>query len=110
MPLTTAYSPSKAAVANLTKVAALHCAMEGYNIRVVSVHPGPTETDMLKGGASRAADIPQVKRLIDAIPLGRMAQPREIGDVVAFLAGEGASFMTGTEVFIDGGLNVSMMG
>ena len=109
VPLTTAYSPSKAAVANLSKVAALHCAAEGYNIRVLSVHPGPTETDMLKGGASRAVDIPQVKRLIGAIPLGRMGQPREIGDVVAFLASDGASFMTGTEVFVDGGLNVSMM-
>jgi len=109
VPLTTAYSPSKAAVANLSKVAALHCAVERYNIRVVSVHPGPTETEMLKGGASRAADIPQVKRLIEAIPMGRMGQPREIGEVVAFLASDDASFMTATEVFVDGGLTVSMM-
>ncbi len=109
VPLTAPYSPSKAAVANLSKVAALHCAAQRYNIRVVSVHPGPIATDMLLGGASRAADIPEVKRLIDAIPLGRMGQTREIGDVVAFLASDAASFMTATEVFVDGGLTVSMM-
>jgi 3alpha(or 20beta)-hydroxysteroid dehydrogenase len=109
VPLTTAYSPSKAGVANLSKVAGIHCAIERYNIRVLSVHPGPIETDMLTGGAARAADIPQVKQLIDAIPLGRMGQTREIGDVVAFLASDSASFMTASEVFIDGGLTVSMM-
>jgi NAD(P)-dependent dehydrogenase (short-subunit alcohol dehydrogenase family) len=47
--------------------------------------------------------------VIDAIPLGRMGQTREIGDVVAFLASDSASFMTASEVFIDGGLTVSMM-
>lgn len=109
VPLTAAYSPSKAGVANLSKVAGIHCAIERYNIRVLSVHPGPIETDMLTGGTARAADIPQVKQLIDAIPLGRMGQTREIGDVVAFLASDSASFMTASEVFIDGGLTVSMM-
>jgi 3alpha(or 20beta)-hydroxysteroid dehydrogenase len=110
VPLTAAYSPSKAGVANLSKVAALHCAAERYHIRVISIHPGPIETDMLTGGGeTRAVDIPQVKQLIDAIPLGRMGQTGEIGDVVAFLASDGASFMTGTEVFVDGGLTVSMM-
>jgi NAD(P)-dependent dehydrogenase (short-subunit alcohol dehydrogenase family) len=109
VPLTTAYSPSKAAVANLSKVAALHCAHEGYKIRVNSVHPGPCETDMLTGGAARAADIPQVRQLIDAIPLKRMGRPAEVGEVVAFLASEGASYITATEVFVDGGLTASMM-
>jgi NAD(P)-dependent dehydrogenase (short-subunit alcohol dehydrogenase family) len=109
VPLTTAYSPSKAAVANLTKVAALHCAVERYHIRVNSVHPGPTETEMLTGGAARAVEIPQVKQIIDAIPTGRMAQPVEIANVVAFLAGDASSYMTGSEVFVDGGLTVSMM-
>jgi NAD(P)-dependent dehydrogenase (short-subunit alcohol dehydrogenase family) len=110
VPLTTAYSASKAAVANFSKVVAIHCAAEGYNIRVNSVHPGPTETDMLTGGgAARATDIPQVRQLINAIPLKRMAQPREIANLVAFLASDAASYMTATEVFIDAGLTVSMM-
>jgi 3alpha(or 20beta)-hydroxysteroid dehydrogenase len=110
VPLTTAYSASKAGVANFSKVAAIHCAAEGYNIRVNSVHPGPTETDMLTGGgAARATDIPQVRQLIEAIPLKRMAQPREIANVVAFLASDAASYMTAAEVFVDAGLTVTMM-
>lgn len=108
VPMTTAYSPTKSAVANLTKVAALHCAAEGYNIRVNSVHPGPTETAMLTGGTARAADIPEVRKLIEAIPIGRMAQPREIGEVVAFLASDAASYMTGAELFVDAGLTISL--
>jgi 3alpha(or 20beta)-hydroxysteroid dehydrogenase len=109
VPLTTAYSPSKAAVANLSKVAALHCAKEGYRIRVNSVHPGPCETDMLTGGAEKAMDIPQVRQLIDAIPMGRMGQPSEVGEAVAFLASDAASYITATELFVDGGLTASMM-
>jgi 3alpha(or 20beta)-hydroxysteroid dehydrogenase len=108
IPQTAAYGPSKAAVANLTKVAAVHCATRRYNIRVNSVHPGPTETEMLTGGAARAMDIPEVARLIESVPMGRMGQPREIAEVVAFLATEAASYMTGAELFIDGGLTVSM--
>ena len=108
VPLTTAYSPSKAAVANFSKVAAMHCAAEGYGIRVNSVHPGPTETQMLTGGATRATDIPQVRQLIEAIPLKRMAQPAEIANVVAFLAGDLSSYMTAAEVFVDAGLTVTM--
>lgn len=109
VPMTTAYSPSKAGVANLTKVAALHCAAEGYNIRVNSVHPGPTETPMMTGGgAMRAVDIPEVRRLIEGIPLRRMAQPREIGEVVAFLASDSASYVTGEELFVDAGVTVAL--
>ena len=105
-----AYSASKAGVANFSKAAAMHCAFERYNIRINSVHPGPTETDMLTGGGKmRAVDIPQVKALISKIPLGRMAQPNEIANVVLFLASELSSYMTASEVFVDAGLTVSMM-
>jgi len=73
------------------------------------VHPGPTETDMLTGGGkTRATDIPQIRRLIESIPVGRMGQPREIANVVAFLASDLASYVTAAEVFVDGGLTVSM--
>jgi glucose 1-dehydrogenase len=51
-----------------------------------------------------------MKKLNAAIPLGRMAQPEEIGSVVAFLAGEGASYVTATTLFADGGIMQSSPG
>ena len=51
-----------------------------------------------------------MKTLDAAIPLGRMAQPEEIGSVVAFLAGDGASYLNGTTIFADGGLMHSSPG
>ena len=51
-----------------------------------------------------------MKKLDDAIPLGRMAQPEEIASVVGFLAGDGASYVTATTVFADGGIKQSSPG
>ena len=51
-----------------------------------------------------------MKKLNSAIPLGRMARPEEIGSVVAFLAGEGASYLTATTIFADGGIMQSSPG
>jgi 3alpha(or 20beta)-hydroxysteroid dehydrogenase len=103
--VTTVYGASKAAVAYVTKTAALHCAQSGYGIRVNSIHPGPHETDMLLGGAEHAADIPQVRQLIDTIPLRRMGKPEEIGPVVTFLASDDSAYVTAAELFVDGGVS-----
>lgn len=107
--LTALYGPSKAALANLSKSAAVHCAERGYNIRVNTVHPGPHETAMLlgTGGSAKGAEIPAIKAVIDTIPMKRMGRPSEIGKVVAFLASDDASYMTGAEIFVDGGLTVT---
>jgi glucose 1-dehydrogenase len=51
-----------------------------------------------------------LKKLDDAIPLGRMAKPEEVASVVAFLAGEGASYLTATTIFADGGIMHSSPG
>jgi 3alpha(or 20beta)-hydroxysteroid dehydrogenase len=104
--LTTIYGATKAAVAYITKTAAVHFAETGANIRVNSVHPGPTETPMLLGGNAQAADIPLVRALIQSIPMRRMGKPHEIGAVVAFLLSDEASYVTGAEIFVDGGLTV----
>lgn len=93
------YSPTKAAVANLTKVAAQQLAREG--IRCNSVHPGPSATPMLLGDGQNA-DLPGIKAVIDAIPMGRMATPEEQADVVAFLVSDEARYLTGAEIFVDG--------
>ncbi len=99
-----AYNSSKAGVRLLTKSAALHCAKSGYGIRINSVHPGYTWTPMVEqaidelGGTKEVID--QVKSLH---PIGRYGQPIDIANGVLFLASEESSFMTGSELVIDGG-------
>ncbi|WP_159979091.1 MULTISPECIES: SDR family oxidoreductase [unclassified Novosphingobium] len=107
--LTTAYSPTKAALALLTKNVAVACAQGGDDIRCNSIHPGPHETAMLLGDAmdgNSDAAIKLIQPMIDAIPMGRMGKPMEIGKAVAFLASDDASYITGAEIFVDGGLSL----
>lgn len=100
--MTSAYGASKAAVANMTKAAAVHCAQQRYNIRINSVHPGPVHTPMLFG-EENLIESEAMKPLLAAIPMGRVAQPEEIAGAVAFLLSDDASYMTGSEMTVDGG-------
>ena len=74
-----------------------------HGIRCNSVHPGPVDTSM--GHAAVPADI-RVDRL-GRIPLGRFAEPREIANAVLFLASDESSFITGTELIVDGGATIA---
>ena len=92
------YSASKGAVCLLTKTTALQYASDG--IRVNSVHPGPIETPMT---AARRAD-PAVKAMmVSRIPMGRYGRANEVAYGVVYLASDEASFVTGSELVIDGG-------
>ena len=74
---------------------------------MVGVGPGAVETPI----NLRTMDDPaQLAKLDQAIPLGRMARPQEIASVVAFLAGDGASYLTATTIFADGGIMQSSVG
>ena len=105
-----AYNASKGAVRLLTKSNALEFAEAGIPIRVNSVHPGFVETPLLHQGMERwaardggvTAD-ELIAAMRQATPVKRLAQPIEIGKVVAFLASDDASYMTGSEVVVDGG-------
>jgi NAD(P)-dependent dehydrogenase (short-subunit alcohol dehydrogenase family) len=88
-----AYSAAKAAVRNLTKNVALLWATQG--VRVNSVHPGFIETPIL-GETDRSG-------LVAATPMGRIGQPSEVAEAIAFLASPAASFITGAELWVDGG-------
>jgi glucose 1-dehydrogenase len=99
MPNNTPYCLSKGGMRMLTRTAALELAK--YNILVAGVGPGAVETPI---NTSTMQDPELLKKLNNAIPLGRMAKPEEIARAVAFLAGDGATYITGTTLFVDGGL------
>jgi glucose 1-dehydrogenase len=105
MPGNTAYCLSKGGMRMLTRTAGVELAP--HNILVVGVGPGAVATPM---NLSTMEDQTLLRKLDDAIPLGRMARPEEIATVVAFLAGEGASYMTATTIFADGGIMHSSPG
>ena len=105
MPGNTAYCLSKGGMRMLTRTAGVELAP--HNILVVGVGPGAVATPI---NLSTMNDPVLLKKLDAAIPLGRMAKPEEIGSVVAFLAGEGASYVTATTIFTDGGLMQSSPG
>ena len=65
---------------------------------------------MMVRGDARRTDSALLKKLNSAIPLGRMARPEEIAGVVAFLASDGASYLTATTIFADGGIMQSSRG
>ena len=93
-----AYAASKGAVRLFTKATAIQHASDG--IRCNSVHPGPIETPMLR--AARGDDASRAEQL-SLIPLGRIGRPEEIAYGVLYLASDESSFVTGSELVIDGG-------
>ena len=94
-----AYGASKAAMIRLSKSIAIQYANK--NIRSNSILPGPIETPMQE----RWKDNPTSKKnLTRVIPLQRVGKPENISDTVLFLLSEQSSFITGTEIIVDGGL------
>lgn len=98
IPAIPAYCASKGGVMQLTKVAAL--ALAKHNIRVNAVGPGSIDTAMMAGVN---ADPAAFQKAMSRTPLGRAGTAREIGDVVAFLAGSKSSYITGETIYVDGG-------
>jgi NAD(P)-dependent dehydrogenase (short-subunit alcohol dehydrogenase family) len=97
-PAFSVYSASKAAVRNLARTWAED--LKGTGIRVNVLSPGPTATELAKEALGEDG----VKAFGSMTPLQRMADPAEIGAVAAFLASQDSSFMTASEVAVDGGL------
>lgn len=103
--LVPAYAASKGAVLSLSRNLALDYAEA--NIRVVAVCPGSVDTPMLHAAAALASPSDPESAMVEwgrRHPLGRIARPEEIADVVVFLASDQASFITGEYVCVDGGL------
>jgi glucose 1-dehydrogenase len=105
MPGNAAYCLAKGGIRMLTRTAGLELAR--HNILVVGVGPGAVATPI---NLSTMNDPAKLAQLDAAIPLGRMARPEEIASVVGFLAGDGASYLTATTIFADGGIMHSSVG
>lgn len=104
-----AYTASKGAVRLLTKSVALYCAEKKYAIRCNSVHPGGVDTAIFNP-LWQAVGHEQGKAFIGSRhPIGRMAEPSELGEVVLWLASDRSSFVTGAEIVADGGITAGLM-
>jgi NAD(P)-dependent dehydrogenase (short-subunit alcohol dehydrogenase family) len=98
------YAAAKSGVVGLTRNLALDNGP--YQIRVNAVCPGYTRTRMVMSGIESAEDpAAQEREMLAVHPLGRIAEPIEIANVVAFLASDEASFVTGAAILVDGGLS-----
>jgi NAD(P)-dependent dehydrogenase (short-subunit alcohol dehydrogenase family) len=102
LPGASAYCASKGGVLMLTKAVALELAAAG--VRVNSVHPGFIETPMVLNAFRNSDNENEMRDLIvSRHALGRLGVPREIADAIVFLASDESSFMTGSELVVDGG-------
>jgi NAD(P)-dependent dehydrogenase (short-subunit alcohol dehydrogenase family) len=100
--MTFAYNAAKGAVRLLTKSAAIHCGKMAYDIRVNSVHPGFIRTPMVEA-AFKMSQPSFEEKTTAAHPIGRIGEVEDVANGVIFLASEESSFMTGSELVIDGG-------
>ena len=104
---TSAYNSSKAAVRHLSKSIALHCAKSTNLVRCNSLHPVFTRTAMVQSMIDAAPERNIEQKLIKQIPIRRLAEPIDIANAAVFLASDEASFITGTELIVDGGLSAT---
>ena len=93
-----AYGASKFAVRGMTKAAALERARHG--VRVNSIHPGPVDTAMMQ--------VVAMPEMVEAVPMKRMGTPKDIAQVALFLASDRSAWITGAEIFPDGGMKAGV--
>ena len=98
IPTIAGYNASKGGVHNLTRSMAL--ALAPHGIRVNAIAPGSIMTDVLR----KVADNPEeMNKVLSRVPLGRVGEPEEVGEIAAFLASDSASYIVGETIYADGG-------
>jgi NAD(P)-dependent dehydrogenase (short-subunit alcohol dehydrogenase family) len=95
------YAASKAAIRSLGRTWAAE--LVGYKIRVNTLTPGPVDTPGLAGLAPPGEEQGLLDGIASSVPMGRLGRPDEIASAVVFLASDHSSYMTGAELFVDGG-------
>ena len=99
-----AYCASKGGVRIFTKSAAVHCAEQGYGIRINSVHPGYIMTPLLVNAAAKLPNTEEVLGdLISRHPIGHLGDTDDVAYGILYLASDESKFVTGSELVIDGG-------
>ena len=96
------YSASKASVRSFARTWTVD--LKHRKIRVNAISPGPIDTPAVDGLTQSEEEVKQLKSLINTVPMGRMGSPDEVAKVVSFLASDESSFVTGIELFVDGGM------
>jgi 3(or 17)beta-hydroxysteroid dehydrogenase len=100
-PIYFAYSAAKGAVRAMSKAIAVHCQMNGYKIRVNSLHPGAIDTPMIDQTTAELG----LENKEDLSPVG-LGQPEDVANIVLFLASDESRFVNGTEILIDNALSI----
>lgn len=101
-PIFFAYSAAKGAVRSMSKAVAIHCQMNGYNIRVNSLHPGAIDTPMIDQTTSELG----IENKADISPVVGLGEPEDVANVVLFLASDESRFVNGSEIVIDNCLTI----
>jgi NAD(P)-dependent dehydrogenase (short-subunit alcohol dehydrogenase family) len=97
------YNATKAAVRSFARTWTVD--LKGRNIRVNAISPGPIDTPAINGLAATEEEVEQFKTaMVAAVPLGRIGRSEEIAKAALFLATDDSSYITGTELFVDGGM------
>jgi NAD(P)-dependent dehydrogenase (short-subunit alcohol dehydrogenase family) len=107
-PLVAAYATSKSAILGLTRSIAIDFSPR---VRCVAVCPGTIDTPMLQGALEQASDPESMMDELNQSHLtGRIGRPEEVGELIAFLAGDKCTFINGQAIRVDGGLGVNIGG
>jgi len=101
IPSDVAYVASKGGVRSMSKSIAVYCGQQGLNIRCNAVIPGATDTGIIESAAQRQPGVRD--HLATISPLGRMGTPEDLAAAVVFLASDDSLFVTGSDLFVDGG-------
>lgn len=102
LPANSVYSATKAAVRSFARTWTTD--LKDRRIRVNAVSPGPIDTPLLKELTTTEEGRQRLKMLVSNVPLGRLGTPIEVAKAVVFLASDESSYITGTELFVDGGM------
>ena len=100
----TVYAATKAGMLAMTRVWALELGPEGITVNMVA--PGPINTGLF--AQHNPPDSPQVKRMLETIPVGRLGEPEEVAHAVEFFLSKNAGFVTGQVLYVCGGLSVGL--